>query len=242
MKAIYTLCPDPDSAQRLVDALRVASLDLGFAADQVVVVSGEPYEGYEFSDSHAKSLHVSARRPSERLVGGTCGYLLTSLTQKAYPLPTGGMPIAPAWTNGIIVYELTMLGAILTTLVYLFVGAHLPNFGAHLTDPEIWTGKILVGVTDPPESSSPPESKRHSVRLALQRLKGSRPRPRPLPRVEPRHVLNVATPLRCSYPGLARDSSAQLLTTVVRNNRREWKQKTSADSVVYFVTEFAEAS
>jgi len=153
MKAVYTLCPDPDAAQRLVDELRVASLDLGFTSDHIVVVSGEPYEGYEFSHRYAKS-PMFPLAALGALVGGTCGYLLTTLTQKAYPLPTGGMPITPAWTNGIIIYELTMLGAILTSLLFLLIGAHLPNFQTHLTDPEIWTGKILVGVTDPPETSA----------------------------------------------------------------------------------------
>jgi hypothetical protein len=153
MRAIYTLCPDPDSAQHLVDSLRVASLDLGFTENHIVVVSGEPYEGYDFSDRYAKS-YMFPLAAVGGVIGGTCGYFLTTLTQKAYPLATGGMPITPAWTNGIIVYELTMLGAILTTLVYLFLDAPLPTFGDHLTDPEIWTGKILVGVADPPESSA----------------------------------------------------------------------------------------
>jgi hypothetical protein len=152
MRAIYTLCPNPDSAQQLVDALRVASLDLGFASDRVVVISGEPYEGYDFSDEHAKS-PMFLLAACGGLLGGTCGYLLTTLTQKSYPLNTGGMPITPIWTNGIIVYELTMLGAILTTILFLFLSAPLPSFGAKLTDPEIWDGKILVGVTDQPEAS-----------------------------------------------------------------------------------------
>ena len=52
-------------------------------------------------------------------------------------LPTGGMPITPPWTNGIIVYEMTMLGAILTTIVMLLIGAGLPNFKGVITDPEI---------------------------------------------------------------------------------------------------------
>jgi|SRR5579871_3155823 len=153
MRAIYTLCPDPDTAQRLVDELRLASLDLGFKSDQIVVASGEPYEGYEFSDQYAKSPMFPLAAVGA-LVGAICGYLLTTLTQRAYPLPTGGMPITPAWTNGIIIYELTMLGAILTTLVFLLFSTHLPNFRPHLTDPEIWDGKILVGVTDPPDSSA----------------------------------------------------------------------------------------
>jgi hypothetical protein len=153
MKAIYTLCPDPDAAQRLVDELRVASIDLGFTSDQIVVASGEPYEGYEFSDRYAKSPMFPLAAVGA-LVGGTCGYLLTTMTQRAYPLPTGGMPITPAWTNGIIIYELTMLGAILTTLAYLLLSTHLPDYRPHLTDPEIWDGKILVGVTDPPDSAA----------------------------------------------------------------------------------------
>ena len=63
------------------------------------------------------------------------------------------MPIVTSWTNGIIIYELTMLGAILTTLATLLITAGLPNFKEKLSDPEIWTGKILVGVTDPPEGA-----------------------------------------------------------------------------------------
>ena len=62
------------------------------------------------------------------------------------------MPITPLWTNGIIVYEMTMLGAILTTLVTLLIGAGLPNFKGVITDPEIgW--EDTGGVADPPESS-----------------------------------------------------------------------------------------
>ena len=70
---------------------------------------------------------------------------------------TGGMPITPPWTNGIIIYELTMLGAILMTLIVLLRGARLPNFKGVIKDPEIWMGKILVGVADPPlDSQSEP--------------------------------------------------------------------------------------
>jgi Alternative complex III, ActD subunit len=175
MRAIYTLCPDPDSAQRVVDTLRVASLDLGFDAKRIVVVSGEPYEGYEFADEHASSRMFPAAALGG-LTGGVLGYLLTSLTQKSYPLPTGSMPIVPPWTNSIIIYELTMLGAILTTLVYLFVSARLPNRKVHLTDPEIWTGKILVGVTDPPEASTLELEKRLSEAgvLEIKKLPASR--------------------------------------------------------------------
>ncbi len=154
MKALYGLYVDAEGAQRAVESLRTASSELKFDAQQIIIVSGEPHEGYEFTDSHATS---SPYRWAVlgAAVGGATGYLLTTLSQKSYPLPTGGMSITPGWTNGIIIYEMIMLGAILTTLVVLLIGAGLPNFKGLITDPEIGNGKILVGVVDPPESSQP---------------------------------------------------------------------------------------
>jgi len=152
MNAIYALYSDPGSAQNAYDALRRASSALGVDAGNVVVVTSEPYEGYEFASEHAKT-HMFPLAALGGLVGGSFGYWLTSFTQTSYPLPTGGMPIVTGWTNGIIIYELTMLGAILTTLLTLLITAGLPNFKPALSDPEIWNGKILVGVTDPPPAA-----------------------------------------------------------------------------------------
>ena len=152
MKAIYALFPDPGSAQNAFDALRRAGSSLGIDAGKIVVVTSEPFEGYDFSVEHAKS-YMFPLATFGGIAGGCFGYWLASLTQTSYPLPTGGMPIVTSWTNGIIIYELTMLGAILTTVVTLLVSAGLPNYKPKLSDPEIWNGKILVGVTDPPEGA-----------------------------------------------------------------------------------------
>jgi hypothetical protein len=157
MRALYALYAEPEAAQSALDSLRAAGLNIG--PQQIVVISGEPHEGYAFTDEHATG---SPYRWAVlgAVVGGTSGYLLTTLSQKAYPIVTGGMPLSPAWTNGIIVYEMIMLGAILTTLVVLLVGAGLPNFKGVLTDPEVASGKILVGVIDPPESAQSELEKR----------------------------------------------------------------------------------
>jgi hypothetical protein len=152
MKVLYALYDDPETAQGAVDALHAASAELKFDEKQIVIVSGEPHEGYDFADSQLTSLPYRWAVLGAA-IGGTSGYLLTTLTQKAYPIVTGGMPITPPWTNGIIIYELTMLGAILMTLIVLLRGARLPNFKGVIADPEIWMGKILVGVADPPENS-----------------------------------------------------------------------------------------
>jgi hypothetical protein len=152
MNAIYGLYSDAESAQTAVDALRGASPAPGVDSRKIVVMTSEPFEGHDFADEHAQT-RMFPLAALGGLLGGSFGYWLTSFTQTSYPLTTGGMPIVTSWTNGIIIYELTMLGAILMTLFTLLVTARLPRFGAAISDPEIWTGKILVGVVDPPESS-----------------------------------------------------------------------------------------
>jgi hypothetical protein len=160
MRSLYGLYLDPESAQKAVDTLRAASFELKFDGRQIIIASGEPHEGYEFTDSHVTVSGPYRHAVLGGIVGGTLGYLLTTLTQHSYPILTGGMPLSPAWTNGIIVYEMIMLGAILTTLVTLLIGAGLPNFKGVITDAEIWRGKILVGVVDPPDGSEPELEKR----------------------------------------------------------------------------------
>jgi hypothetical protein len=154
MKALYALYAEPEAAQRAVESLRTASSKLKIDLRQIVVISGEPHEGYDFADEHATG---SPYRWAVlgAAAGGTGGYFLTTLSQKSYPILTGGMSLTPAWTNGIIVYEMIMLGAILTTFVVLLIGAGLPNFKGVIADPEIGKGKILVGVVDPPQSFQP---------------------------------------------------------------------------------------
>lgn len=156
LKAIYALYPDPDSAQRAVDALRDSGARLGVNADNIAIVSSEPFEEHAFGHGVKPRDHKSLMPWLAALggaLGGLTGYALAVLTQRAYPLPTGGMPIAPLWTNGIITYEMTMLGAILTTLVTLLITTRLPNVQRKLYDPAVSDGKILVGVLDPPDRS-----------------------------------------------------------------------------------------
>ncbi len=152
MKAVYALYLDAESAQRGVTTLRNASSELGFDARQIVVVCSEPLTFHHLAGEHQKTpLYGLAALGG--ILGGGFGYLLTSFAQRSYPLNTGGMPIVPVWTNGVIIYELMMLGAILATLLTLLAGTRLPNFQTPVSDVEIWQGKILVGVRNPPETA-----------------------------------------------------------------------------------------
>jgi hypothetical protein len=144
LKAIYGLYPDPDSAQRAVNLLRQA----GVMEGDIAVASSEPFEEYDFGKLHGPTA-MPWLAALGGVLGGVSGYLLASLTQQVYPLITGGMPIAPRWTDGIIAYELTMLGTILATLLTLLVSTRLPDWRKQVYDPEVSNGRILVGVVDP---------------------------------------------------------------------------------------------
>jgi hypothetical protein len=150
MKALYALYSVPDAAQRAVNALKTTGSSLGIAERQIVVVTAEPFDGYDFSDEHSQT-HIFLLASIGGICGAILGFWFARYTQFSYPLNTGGMPIAPHWTNGIIIYEMTMLGAVLWTVATLLIAGRLPHFGESLSDPAIWHGKILVGVMDPPE-------------------------------------------------------------------------------------------
>ena len=86
------------------------------------------------------------------IVAGIGGFLLASLTQKNYPINTGGMQVVTLWTDGIIAYELTMLGAILTTGVVFLLTGVLGGPDQFPCEPEVSEGKVLVGVASVPVS------------------------------------------------------------------------------------------
>jgi len=150
MKAVYALFTGPEAAQQAVDALRSA----GAADHDIVVMSSEPFEEFEFSHrDKATWLHWIAGAGG--VVGLTAGYFLTTTTQQLWPLRTSGMPIVATWPNTIVVFEMTMLGAIVATVVALFITAKLPSRLPRLYDSAVSDGYILVGVNGPAEALAP---------------------------------------------------------------------------------------
>ena len=144
MKAVYALYPDPDSAQLAVGGLRAA----GVADRDIIVISSEPFEDYEFSHRDKATWQYWIAGLGG-VIGLSAGSWLTSMTEKAWPLPTGGMPIVAMWPNLIVTFELTMLGGILATVVTLLITTNLPRRQPKLYDAEVSNGKILVGVEHP---------------------------------------------------------------------------------------------
>jgi hypothetical protein len=155
MTAVYALYSRRESAVRAVDNLRAA----GIAADRIRVCSSEPLGDHELPVSGGETW-MPWIAGLGGLAGMAVGYSLTATTQSLWPLTTGGMPVVSIWTNLIVIFELTMLGAVLSTVATLLVTAAIPRRRPKLYDSEIGNGKILVGVENPPDS----EIVRHALR------------------------------------------------------------------------------
>ena len=148
MSAVYALYSSPDAAQLGVNGLRAA----GIGDDRIMILSSEPYEEHEFAHRDKATWMGWIA-----VVGGVTGLAfatwLTRMTELAWPLKTGNMPIVAWWPNMIVMFELTMLGGILAAVGTLLVTAGLPGRRPALYDPEIADGQILVGVTNPTDAT-----------------------------------------------------------------------------------------
>jgi Protein of unknown function (DUF3341) len=150
--SIYGLFPGPDAAERGMNALH----DAGISSERIIVMSSEPFDRHVFTRAEQKTV-MPWLAVLGGLVGGTCGFALARYTQVAYPLPliVGNMPLVSPWPTAIVTYELTMMGAVLTTVVTLLITAGLGRRRTGLYDPEISNGKILIGVADPSDAARP---------------------------------------------------------------------------------------
>jgi hypothetical protein len=144
VKAIYGLYANPVLAQQAVDQLRRE----GVPDQAITVVTSQPYEEYEFSHRY-KQTWLFWIAAGGGALGMTAGLALAYWTETAWPIVTGGMPIVAWWPNIIILFELTLLGAILATVVSLFVTAELPTTQSRVYDPDVSLGKIMVAVEEP---------------------------------------------------------------------------------------------
>ena len=148
MKAVYALYDDGHAAQQAVNRLRAT----GVTDPDITVLSGRPMEEFEFGNMD-KATWMWWIACGGGLVGLNVALGLAWLTETSWPMNVGGLPTFAWWPNLIIMFELTMLGAIVATVITLVVTAGFGRGKGRLYDPEVSDGKILVGVENPAEAS-----------------------------------------------------------------------------------------
>lgn len=141
-RAVIGVFEDVDSAASATQKM----LDSGISGDEFDVLSSSPFPHGAFGEAERHhNLYVFP------LIGAACGFitgvLITAGTQISWPLVTGGKPILSIPPMLVIMYEGTMLGAIIFTVLGVLFESRLPSAGPRVYDARVTSGYIGVIVS-----------------------------------------------------------------------------------------------
>jgi Protein of unknown function (DUF3341) len=144
MNTLLGLYADPRTAADAVAQLQSA----GHNTADLEVLTDSPYPEGAFGEQR-----VQHRLYVFPIVGAVCGLvvglLVTIATQLAYPEVQGGKPLLsiPPMIN--VIYEATLLGAVVVTVAGVIFESRLPDLSGDPYDPRISEGFIGVLVRRP---------------------------------------------------------------------------------------------
>ena len=123
----------------------------GLANGRLSLCSAEPIQSEVDLEVEGRKSRIGLFAIAGGLAGATAAILLTALTSIQMNLVTGGMPIVAPWAFGIIVFEMTALGAIFATLGRMIVEGRLITHALpEECDRAVAEGRsvVVVDVTD----------------------------------------------------------------------------------------------
>ncbi|NWG35660.1 MAG: DUF3341 domain-containing protein [Chloroflexi bacterium] len=157
-KSILAVFSDIDPAADAIEQLRL----LGVHDDCMNVISGIPV-----TEAMLGRPSQWTNVPRLALGGAAAGFLvglfLAFITPNMYTISVGGQPFTPVPPAVIVLFEMTMLGMLISTFVGVFFDSLFPNYRPMHYVPEISDGKIAILI----ECLPPDEQK---VRDVLKQL------------------------------------------------------------------------
>lgn len=132
---------DVESAAGAVDGLVRA----GFTEAQIDSLTSVPYPDGVLV-RHKRRSWFRWLALASGLAGAIAGFGLAAGTAWLYPVQTGDKPIIALYPTAIVTFEVTMLFAIVGTLVGMFLEMGLPSLRKRLYDPAIAEGCIGISV------------------------------------------------------------------------------------------------
>ena len=136
--SLLAVFPDLEPAADAIDKLR----SLGLSDEEMNVISGVPV-----TEAMLGRPHQWTNVPRLAMGGAIGGFLIgvfLIFTPLLYFVPVGGQPQIPVPPSIVVLFELTMLGMLISTFVGVFLDSRFPSYRPMEYVPEISDGKIAV--------------------------------------------------------------------------------------------------
>ena len=148
-KTLMALFEDIDPAADGIDKIR----EMGVGDEQMNVISGIPV-----TEPMLGRPHVWTNVPRLALGGSLAGFVIglffTVGTKFLYPISVGGQPLVSIPPTIVIVFEMTMLGMLVSTFLGVFLDSYFPSYAPKEYVAEISDGKIAVIFDCPADKES----------------------------------------------------------------------------------------
>ena len=136
--SLLAVFPDLEPAADAIDKLR----SLGVSDEQMNVISGVPV-----TEAMLGRPNQWTNVPRLALGGAIGGFLIgvfLIFTPLIYFVPVGGQPVIPGPPSVVVLFELTMLGMLISTFVGVFLDSRFPSYRPMEYVPEISDGKFAI--------------------------------------------------------------------------------------------------
>jgi hypothetical protein len=136
---LLAIFEDLDPAAEAVDRLR----QLGVPDEQMTVISGTPVTE-RMLGRPAKWTNVPRLAMAGALAGFLMGLFLAAGTPLMYPTVVGGHPLIAVPPSVVVLFEMTMLGLLISTFLGVFLDSRFPSYTPMEYVPEISDGRIAI--------------------------------------------------------------------------------------------------
>jgi len=143
-KSLLAVFHDLEPAADAVEQLR----RLGIQDDHMSVISGVPVTEPMLGRPHQWT-NVPRIAMGGAAIGMVVGIVLSFWVPNMYAIQVGGQPFAPVPPAIIVIFEMTMLGMLLSTFLGVFLDSFFPNYRPMHYVPEISDGKFAILVECP---------------------------------------------------------------------------------------------
>lgn len=157
-KSILAVFADLEPAADAIEQLRL----LGIHDDCMNVISGIPVTEAMLGRP-SQWTNVPRLAMGGAGAGMLLGIFLAFISPNMYTISVGGQPFTPVPPAVVVIFEMTMLGMLLSTFLGVFLDSYFPSYRPMKYVPEISDGKIAILIECPP----PDEQKITDVLMKL---------------------------------------------------------------------------